>query len=83
MDLESKPICLFCKHYNGLLRCSAYPQGIPNDILEETALHDRIFDDQVGEDLFEFNINSRHIKLDELCDHILLSKSSGNNTGSL
>lgn len=82
LNLASKPICLFCKHYKGLLRCSAYPGGIPNDIVEETVLHDRVFDDQKGEDVFVFDEDSRHVKIEEVCRGIVLSKSSGNNTGS-
>lgn len=30
--------CLFCKHYFGLMKCEAYPDGIPEKIM--TGLHD-------------------------------------------
>lgn len=32
------PICYSCIHYNGLT-CEAYPDGIPQSILESTADH--------------------------------------------
>lgn len=80
MDLTDKPVCLFCSHYRGLLKCDAYPKGIPNDILEDTALHDRVFADQIGSKVFEFNEDSRHINLSEIWRIGVLRPSSGNNT---
>ena len=82
MDLTDKPVCLFCLHYRGLLKCDAYPKGIPNDILEDEALHDRVFSDQKGSQVFEFNIGSRHINLSEVWRIGILSQSSGDNTKS-
>ena len=84
MNLTDKPICLFCKHYRGLLKCGAYPNGIPSFILEDTALHHRVFSEQKGDQVFEFDESSRHVKLDEVWQLGVqtLRPSSGDNTES-
>lgn len=68
--LNKKPLCLFCAHYNGLLKCNAYPNGIPDDILDDDVLHNRVFDDQKTPVVFKFNEQSRHVTLNELLPNL-------------
>lgn len=37
-DMASSDQCISCKHYRMLLKCKAYPDGIPVDII--TGKHD-------------------------------------------
>ncbi len=53
MQIESQ--CLTCTHFidNGEFTCSAYPEGIPRDILFNQTPHDKIRDDQEGKDVYK------------------------------
>ena len=45
--------CTFCKHLikDGLI-CSAFPEGIPDDLLAGEAKHDNVISGQVGNTVF-------------------------------
>ena len=51
--------CFFCKHlidepgYANTFICSAYPNGIPEDIIKGIRVHDKVFDDQRSNFVFE------------------------------
>lgn len=51
--------CFFCKHLtdegagSNTFYCRAYPSGIPEDIIKGVRKHDKVFDDQRGEIVFE------------------------------
>lgn len=45
--------CQNCAHYWGDLNCRAYPDGIPQDFLNGQKSHDKVEDDQEGEDVFK------------------------------
>jgi hypothetical protein len=44
--------CQICAHYWGDLKCRAYPDGIPQKYLEGET-HDKVTDDQDGEDVYK------------------------------
>ena len=51
-DLES-PQCVTCKWKDEYdLICSAYPFGIPTDIIENRVLHDEVLEDQIGDSIY-------------------------------
>jgi hypothetical protein len=56
-DLDNPPMplaaCSLCTHLNERTTCTAYPHGIPNDILEGKDYHHKLRDDQVGTDVFK------------------------------
>jgi len=31
--------CVLCKHYNGVLKCDAFPMGIPQEIISGLVSH--------------------------------------------
>lgn len=46
--------CAFCKHLNlADYSCVAFPQGIPNPILEGKKKHQSIIEGQVGTSVYE------------------------------
>ena len=52
-DLES-PQCMSCKHKNGEdIICKAFPFGIPDEILSNIVLHDKVLDEQNGDFIYE------------------------------
>jgi hypothetical protein len=49
----SRDSCVFCKHFEEWdYFCSAYPEGIPDELLEGTEKHNEIRKDQIGTDVF-------------------------------
>jgi hypothetical protein len=50
------PQCNSCKHYDGVKKgivvCPAYPGGIPDSILFNRMIHDRIYPTQKGKYLW-------------------------------
>ena len=44
--------CRCCKSYTGLLRCAAFPKGIPVSIVAEGEAHDHVLPGQEGEFIF-------------------------------
>ena len=40
--------CPFCKHYRGALRCAAFPDGIPADVLRGITDHTKAVDGDGG-----------------------------------
>jgi hypothetical protein len=44
--------CRVCSNYTGLLRCAAFPKGIPVSIVAEGEAHDHVLDGQVGDFIF-------------------------------
>lgn len=51
-ELES-PQCMECKWKNEFdVICSAFPFGIPTDILQNRVLHDKVLEEQFGDFIF-------------------------------
>jgi len=40
--------CVMCRHYRGGLRCAAFPDGIPGDILTGTVNHEEPYEGDGG-----------------------------------
>ena len=51
----ANPPCLNCEHYAGRARCTAYPEGIPGDIIAKGAEHDAPRGDEVESIVFLLN----------------------------
>lgn len=47
--------CLTCKHWWGGLKCSAYPDRIPDEFLQGLEKHTQITPGQVGTFVWEFD----------------------------
>ena len=49
------PICYNCKHYLSALNCMAFPlsKSIPDEILNGENNHDKIFEGQTGDFIFQ------------------------------
>lgn len=45
--------CLQCKHYHKDDECEAFPDGIPDDILDDEFIHDKIHPEQDNEIVFK------------------------------
>jgi hypothetical protein len=51
-EMES-PQCVTCTHKNEFdYLCSAYPFGIPGEILQNRVLHNVILEDQMGDAIY-------------------------------
>jgi hypothetical protein len=46
-------ICFQCVHFDGILGCPAFPDGIPEEILLGENDHSQIIKGQVGKFIFE------------------------------
>lgn len=46
-------LCIECRHYVGDLRCFAFPEGIPKEILLGKQGHDEVLDGQELDFVFE------------------------------
>lgn len=44
--------CGKCKHFKGNYTCKAYPNGIPNELLDASKKHDKIMKGQIGDTVF-------------------------------
>ena len=51
----SMPQCFDCIHYQGLGRCAAFPDVIPEEIMSGAVDHDKVRGDEVGEVIFSLN----------------------------
>jgi hypothetical protein len=47
------PVCHNCKHYINDLKCSAFPEGIPTDILSGENDHSEPTEDQITDIVYE------------------------------
>ena len=47
------PVCSHCVNYLGSGKCQAYPDGIPEDILEGKVSHRDVRDDQNNDIVFK------------------------------
>lgn len=45
-------MCRICSHYQGLLRCEAFPKGIPPAYITEGDVHDHVIPGQEGDFIF-------------------------------
>ena len=51
--MTEEPRCLHCINYEGHLKCPAFPEGIPHNILLDIVSHDSLIEGQEGELVFE------------------------------
>lgn len=46
-------MCSMCKHYLSDLKCKAFPDGIPDKIIDGSIVHDKPLPDQENDIVFE------------------------------
>jgi hypothetical protein len=51
--MKTYPLCIYCKHYKGDLKCKAFSNGIPKDILSRSIYHTQSID---GDNGIEFEV---------------------------
>lgn len=57
-----RPICLSCKHLKPGFTCSAFPDGIPDDIVYEGKDHDTVRPNQTGKAVYEPDPDSPRLR---------------------
>ena len=45
--------CLNCNYYFGDGKCEAFPDGIPDKILDNSVEHNKVMEEQIGDYIFE------------------------------
>jgi len=58
MQLNPDSVCIKCGHFKsndikGTFACKAYPEGIPQELLDGKAKHDRVRNDQKNDVVFK------------------------------
>ena len=68
LSLSEYRICDLCTHYYGFDRCSAYPNGIPEEFLTEEVLHEVEQGDQWGDLIFSPDFDHPFFSLVDLIE---------------
>lgn len=62
-----KSQCLTCKHYNNhdkeKFSCLAYPDSIPDDIIDNILMHDKVLENQKNEYMYEKKESDEYVIL--------------------